>query len=165
MVPWLEVSIFGLTIFFMLVGMVGLIVPIYPGLVVMWLATLGYGIVTGFATRGILLFGLITVLMIAGSLVDNLLMGSAARKGGASWKSILAGFLAGIIGTLALPPIGGILAAPCVILILEFLRSRDWKKAWLATRGLAIGWGISYFIRLGIGVFILGLWLIWALWK
>jgi len=165
MVAWLEVSIFGLTLFFMLVGLVGLIVPIFPGIFVMWLACLGYGVVTGFTTRGIVFFVVITLLMIAGTLIDNILMGSGARQGGASWISILAGMFAGVIGTIVFPPIGGMVAAPGVILLLEYLRARDWKKAWLATRGLAIGWGLSYFARLGIGVFILAWWLVWAFWK
>jgi len=34
-----------LTLFFMLVGLVGLLVPIFPGLTVMWLATLVYALV------------------------------------------------------------------------------------------------------------------------
>jgi uncharacterized protein YqgC (DUF456 family) len=31
----------------MLVGLFGLIVPVFPGLVVMWLAALGYGVASG----------------------------------------------------------------------------------------------------------------------
>lgn len=165
MPPWLNVSLFGLTLFLMLVGLVGLIVPIFPGILVMWLAALGYGVVHGFDTLGIILFVVITLLMIAGSVIDNVLMGAGARQGGASWLTILIGLLAGVLGTLLVPPIGGLIAAPLAVMLAEYLRHGDWQQAWRATRGLALGWGASFFVRLAIGVLILGLWLFWALGK
>ena len=162
MAPWLQASIFGLTLFFMLVGLIGLIVPLFPGMLVMWLAALGYGVVSGFDTLGIILFVFITLGMLVGVTIDNIMMGAGARKGGASWLSILLGLVAGVIGTFVFPPVGGLIAAPAVILLLEYLRARDWKKAWNATRGLAMGWGMSFLVRFGIGLVMIALWLLWA---
>ena len=85
MPEWLNKVIFALTQIIMLVGLFGLIIPIYPGTVVMWLASLGYGVVTGFTPLGIGLFVVITLLMLFSTIVDNLMMGAGARKGGASW--------------------------------------------------------------------------------
>ena len=81
MPAWLNISIFAVTQFFMLVGLLGLVVPVFPGLVVMWLAALGYGVAVGFNTAGIVLFSMITITMIAASLADNLFMGAGARSG------------------------------------------------------------------------------------
>jgi uncharacterized protein YqgC (DUF456 family) len=162
---WLHVTVFWLTLIFMLVGLAGLIIPVFPGVVVIWLAALGYGIVTGFNTAGMVLFGLISVAMLVGVTVDNVLMGAGARQGGASWLSILVGLLAGVIGTLAFPPLGGILAAPVAVFLLEFGRGRDWRQAWLATRGLAMGWGLSFLARFGLGLLMIGLWLAWTAWR
>jgi uncharacterized protein YqgC (DUF456 family) len=159
---WLDVSIFGLTLFVMLVGLVGLVIPVFPGVLVIWLAALGYGVVTGFETLGIVIFIILTVLMIIGVTVDNVLMGAGARRGGAAWSSVIVGMLAGILGTLLVPPIGGLVAAPGAVLLMEYLRGRDWDRAWQATRGLALGWGLSFFARFGIGVLMIGAWLIWA---
>jgi uncharacterized protein YqgC (DUF456 family) len=158
----LNISIFGLTQIFMLVGLFGLIIPVFPGIVVMWLAALGYGIVSSFSTAGIVIFVLLTLLMVAGTLVDNVLMGVGARKGGASWLTIGVALAAGVMGTLIFPPFGGIIAAPAAVLLLEFNRVRDWQKAWDALRGLAAGWGLSFIIRFGIGAMIMVLWWIWA---
>ncbi|MEW5871251.1 MAG: DUF456 domain-containing protein [Chloroflexota bacterium] len=163
MEPWQDISTFGLVQFFMLIGLLGLVVPIYPGLVIMWLAALGYGILTGFDTLAIFIFIVLTLLMLGGSLVDNLLLGAGARKGGASWRTILVALAAGIIGTLLLPPIGGIIAAPVAILLLEYSRLRDWNKARQAVIGLATGWGLAYFVRLGVGILMMVLWWVWAL--
>lgn len=164
MEPWAEITAFGLTLFVMLVGLVGLVVPIFPGIVVIWLAALGYGIITGFDALGVVIFVLISIAMLAGVTVDNVLMGVGARRGGASWWSILAGLVAGIAGTLLFPPVGGLIAAPLAVMLLEFRRGRNWDTAWQATRGLALGWVLSILARLGIGALMIGLWFVWALW-
>ena len=164
MEPWLDVSIFGLVQLFMLIGLFGLLVPIFPGTVVMWLSALGYGIITGFSTLGIVLFVLITLLMLASIVVDEILIGYGARRGGASWLSIGVALVAGVAGTLLFPPFGGVIAAPLSVLLLEYWRLRDWPKAWRAIRGLAIGWGSSFVVRFGIGLLMMGLWWLWA-WK
>jgi uncharacterized protein YqgC (DUF456 family) len=163
--PWLEVSSFGLALFFMLVGLFGLIIPVFPGILVIWLAALGYGLVAGFDTLGIVVFALITVAMIAGVTVDNILMGAGARQGGAAWSSIIVGMIAGVVGTIVIPPVGGLVAAPAAVLLMEYNHQRDWEKAWRATRGLALGWGLSFLVRFGIGVLMIGMWLLWALGK
>jgi uncharacterized protein YqgC (DUF456 family) len=159
---WLNISIFGLTQVFMLVGLFGLIIPVFPGIVIMWLAALGYGIASGFSTAGIVIFVILTLLMIGGTLVDNFLMGMGARKGGASWLTIGVALAAGVVGTIIFPPFGGIIAAPAAVLLLEFNRVRDWQKAWEALRGLAKGWGLSFVVRFAIGAVMMVIWWVWA---
>lgn len=162
MSPWLDVSIFGLTLFIMLVGLVGLIMPVFPGIIVIWLASLGYGIVNGFELVGAIVFAFITLIMIIGELVDNVLMGAGARQGGAAWLSIVLGLVGGVVGTLLLPPVGGLVLAPLTIFLIEFRRVKDAKLAWKATRGVALGWGVAYFVKISLGVLMIGLWLIWT---
>jgi len=161
--PWLNATVFALTLFVMLVGLVGVVIPIFPGVVVIWLAALGYGIINGFDPPGLLIFIFITIALIPGVTVDNVLMGAGARQGGASWISILGALVAGIIGTLLFPPVGGLIAAPLAVLLLEFQRVRHFGKAWVATRGLAVGWLLSVGAKFIIGSLMIGLWLIWAL--
>jgi uncharacterized protein YqgC (DUF456 family) len=48
---FLQVFLESLTLFFMLVGLAGLIVPIFPGLTIMWLAALVYAIFQNIADR------------------------------------------------------------------------------------------------------------------
>jgi uncharacterized protein YqgC (DUF456 family) len=163
MPAWLDASIFWITLIIMVVGLFGLIVPIFPGITVIWLAALGYGVVTGFSTLGWVLFAVITVLLIVGVTIDNVLMGAKARKEGAAWSSLALGWLAGILGTILLPPLGGIIAAPLVVLLLEYLRQRDFNKALASLRGLAIGWGASFVVRFFVGLAMIGIWLVWAL--
>jgi hypothetical protein len=162
MPEWLNASVVGLTFIVMLVGLFGLLVPFFPGIIVIWLAALGYGITSGFTTLGIVLFVLITLLMIAGSVVDNILMGAGARKGGASWISLGVALVAGIAGTLLWPPVGGLIAAPAAVLLVEYVRARDWKKAFVAMRGMAAGWLLSLGARFLIGLVMVAFWGIWV---
>ena len=163
MPAWISASVFWITLVVMLAGLFGLIVPIFPGITVIWLAALGYGVATGFNTLGWVLFAVISVLFLAGVTIDNVLMGASAHKEGVAWSSLALGMLAGILGTIFLPPVGGIIAAPLVVLLLEYLRRRDFKLALTALRGMAIGWGASFVVRFFIGLAMIGLWLVWAL--
>ena len=162
MVPWVEPLVLILTQIIMLVGLIGLVIPVFPGVTVMWLAALGYGVVTGFSALGIFLFVLITLLFITGTLADNFFMGAGARKGGASWITIGVALIAGVVGTIILPPFGGLIAAPLAVFMLEYVRLRDLRQSWLALRGLAAGWGLSFIARFGIGLLMMVLWWIWV---
>ena len=163
MPAWLSTTIFWTTLVIMLVGLFGLIVPVFPGIMVIWLSALGYGVATGFTTLGWVLFAVITALFITGAVIDNVLMSAKAHKEGAAWSSLILGVLAGILGTIFFPPIGGLIAAPVVVLLLEYIRQRDFKKALLTLRGLAIGWGSAFVVRFFIGAAMIGIWLVWAI--
>jgi uncharacterized protein YqgC (DUF456 family) len=163
MPAWLSTTIFWTTLVIMFVGLFGLVVPVFPGIAVIWLAALGYGVATGFTTLGWVLFAVITVLFVTGAVIDNVMMSAKAHKEGAVWSSLVLGILAGILGTIFFPPFGGLIAAPLVLLLLEYLRQRDFKKALATLRGLAIGWGSAFVVRFLIGAAMIGIWLVWAI--
>lgn len=164
MEPIRDVGTFGIVQFFMLIGLFGLIVPVFPGMLIMWLSALGYGVLAGWSTLGIVLFVVITILTITGMLADNVMMGVGARKGGASWWSIIVAMAAGILGTIFFPPFGGIIAAPLSVLLLEYLRVKQMGKAWKSLLGLATGWGLSFVVRFLIGFVMMAFWWLWV-WK
>jgi len=160
--PWLEAIGKSLTLVIMLVSLAGLIVPVFPGLIVIWLVALVFGIVSGFNTIGIIIFIVMTVLAIAGALADNVMMGAKAKENGASWSSILMALGAGVLFTLIFPPIGGLIAAPLVLYFMERRRHHDHEKALETVKALAVGWGWAFVVRFLIGVLMIGLWLFWA---
>ncbi|MCC6501443.1 MAG: DUF456 domain-containing protein [Anaerolineales bacterium] len=155
-----------LTLFVMLVGLVGLIVPIFPGLTVMWLAALVYAFLQSAAERMTfwdwVLFAIITLLMIAGNIVDNVIIARKMRDKFVPWSSILLAFTASLIASFFLTPLVGLAIAPLALFLLEFRRLRDKAAAIDATKAYMIGWGWSFAARFGIGVLILGSWMLWA---
>jgi uncharacterized protein len=160
---WLQTAIFGITLLVMLAGLFGLIVPIFPGILVIWLAALGFGIVVGFNTLGIWMFAIITLLAIVGSIVDNVFMAAGARKEGAAWTTLILGIVAGVVGTILFPPIGGLILAPLVIFLIEWRKRKDWRLALQSLRGMAVGWGFSFVFRFGIGILMIICWIIWEM--
>ena len=156
----LNLIIKGITLTAMLMGL--LVIPFLPGLVIIWVAGLGYGMAAGFGILGWVMFAMMTVLMLAGSILDNLLMGTSAHKEGAPWWVILIALVAAIAGNFALPIIGGILAALLVLFLIEWLRRKDWRKALTSMKGMLVGCGWAFVFRFIIGMIMIGLWLIWA---
>jgi uncharacterized protein YqgC (DUF456 family) len=163
---FLRVLLETLTLFFMLAGLVGSLVPIFPGLVVMWLATLVYAIVQTVNQNMMwyewVLFAIITLLMIAGSVVDNIIIAQRVREKNVPWGSILLGYLAGIVASILFTPLIGILAAPAGLFGAEYLRLRDPRVAFDSTRAWMTGWGITASVRFVLGLVMIGLWMIWA---
>ena len=148
---------------FMIVGLAGLVIPIFPGLLVIWLSALGYGLIAGFATPGWIFFAIITILYVAGSVLDNVVMGRQAYKDGASLISILIAMAFGILGNLVVPIIGGFIGALLALFLVEWIRRKNWREALTATRGWAVGCGWAVVVRFLFGVFMIGSWIIWVL--
>lgn len=159
---WFETTLIILIALTLLFGLFGLIIPIFPGNVVMWFATLIYGLVFGFGRLGGIIFAIITLLMLVAVFSDNILMGAKAREKGASWGSIILALVAGVVGTIILPPIGGLIAAPLMLYLMEFQRLKDEAQARKVVKALLMGWGLAFIVRFGIGILMFALWGAWA---
>ena len=70
--------------------------------------------------------------------------------------------MAGIVGTILLPPFGGLIAAPLGYSFIGALADEDFKKAWNALFGMAAGWGLSIFARVIIGFVMMVVWWLWV---
>ena len=163
---WFHVVIQTFTLFFLLVGLFGLIIPVFPGLTVMWLAALVYALVQ--SASGLmgwvdwLLFAFITLFMIGGNIVDNIIIASKMRGHEIPWKTIILCYIVGIVVSLFFTPLAGLVASPLALLGLEYLRFRDKKLAFESARVFMIGWGASFAARFGIGILMVIFWMLWA---
>ncbi|HNR47091.1 MAG TPA: DUF456 domain-containing protein [Anaerolineaceae bacterium] len=146
----------------MLLGLFSLLTMVVPGLTIIWAAALIYGLVTGFTWGSGIIFAFITLFMIGGNVVDNIMMGAGARQQGASWMAIIVALLAGVIAGIFWTPFGGLAVALAAIFIVEWIRQKDWRKAWDSTREMAMGCGWAGVIRFTIGMVMIGLWWLWA---
>lgn len=143
----------------MLVGLVGVILPVVPGVGLIWIAALVYAIAEGFATVDPITFAVLTVLAAAGLTADIWVSHTGGKLGGASWKALLAGlglggvgFLLGLVlgGVGAVP--GGIIGALVGVLLVEYLERKDWKEAARAGVGWAVGCLLSGAVQLVVGL-------------
>lgn len=163
---FLRVVLETLTLFVLLFGLAGLLVPIFPGLTIMWLATLTYAIVQSSTEKMTgwdwALFVVITLLMLVGNVVDNIIITRKMREHYVPWRSILLAFAAGILVSIFFTPLIGLLASPAGLFAAEYFRLHDKKAALKSTRAWMIGWGWSFAARFSIGLAITGLWMLWA---
>ncbi|MGB7539492.1 MAG: DUF456 domain-containing protein [Anaerolineales bacterium] len=148
----------------MLIGLIGVVVPLLPGIELVWLAGMGYGILHGFNWPGVFAMIGITVLLLVGLSSDIWITGLGLKSTGTSLLSILIGVLLLIVGSIFLTPLVGILLGLGGMILLEFRRHRDWKKAVSSAGSALVGCGLAYGFKLFIGVLMIGVWLIWVIW-
>ena len=154
------------TLFVLLVGLFGLIMPVFPGLFIMWLGTLVYALIQNAADKMTgwdwFAFALITLLMIVGNIADNIIIARKMRDQYIPWSSILLAFAAGIVASIFFTPIIGLIAAPAGLFFAELRRLKNRDDAIKSTKAYMIGWGWAFGVRFIIGVAITGLWMLWA---
>lgn len=161
-----QILIETLTLFVLLIGLFGLIVPVFPGLTIMWLAAVVYALIQN--ARGLMtgwdwfLLVLITLLMVGGNIVDNIIIARKMRDKYIPWSSIILAFITSIIASIFLTPVVGLLAAPVALLVIEYLRLKDHRKALDSTKTYVIGAGWAFLARFTIGLAMIGLWMLWA---
>jgi uncharacterized protein YqgC (DUF456 family) len=155
-----------LVLFVLLAGLLGLLIPVFPGLTIMWLGTLVYALVQ--AANGAMtwvdwvLFALITILMIGGNIVDNIIIAKHVRDKNVPWSSILWAFAAGILVSLFFTPLAGMVASPAGLYFAELRRLKDKQTALANTKAWMTGWGWSLAARFSIGVVMVIFWALWA---
>jgi uncharacterized protein len=163
---WSEVILQTFTLFVLLVGLLGLLIPVFPALIVMWLATLIYAIIENSAGRMTwiqwTLFALITILMIFGSVIHNIIIAMKMRGHSIPWSSIGLAFLAGILASIFFTPLVGMVASPLSLFGVELLRLRDHKLAFTSAKTYMIAWGWSFAAVFGVGVLMIAVWLLWV---
>ena len=154
------------TLFVLLVGLVGLIVPVFPGLTIMWLGTLVYALIQAAAGNMSgwewFAFVIITLLMIGGNIVDNIIIARKMRDHFIPWSSILLAFAAGIVASIFFTPLVGLVAAPAGLFAAEYRRLKNRDEAITSTKAYMIGWGWAFGARFLIGLTITATWMLWA---
>ena len=146
----IDTLISGLIILSMIVGLIGVIVPIIPGIFMVWLGVFIYVWHFGFDVISIGLFIFITLIVLIAGTSDLWLPIFGAQKAGAAKRTIITGFVGAIVGSLLIPiPIlGTIIGYALGILLGEYHKRRDWDQAWVASKGGLAGWGIATIIQL-----------------
>jgi len=147
-----ETIAFALTLVAMLVGLIGIVLPVIPGTVVIFLAALLYALFEGFQTVGwptLVLLGLMTTVAVTADIWASSI---GAKAGGASGWSVVAGLVGGLVGFIVFSLPGGLLGAILGVLLTEILRLGDWRQALKAGGGWALGWALATVVQLGLGL-------------
>jgi len=134
----------------MAIGLMGVILPVVPGVGFIWLVALAYAIAEHFATIDPLTFSVLTLLGAIGFTADLWMSQAGAKVGGASVWSLLAGLVMGVIGAIVGlvflgvgAALGAIVGAIAGVILAEWYQRRDWREAFKAGGGWLVGCTIS----------------------
>jgi hypothetical protein len=150
------------TLVVMLIGVVGAFLPVIPDVAIIWLAGLGYGLIHGMDWIGAAALALMAVVAIVAELSETWMTGLGARATGASLLGILVGLGLMLLGTLLASPIAGLLAGLLGMILVEYRRHRNWKRAVASATGAAAGCGLSYVVKVGLSLVMVAMWGVWV---
>lgn len=152
---WLTVVV-GLVI---LVGLLGIIVPVLPGLLLVWMAVLIWAFDARSMT-GWVIFGVATALALSGVLLQYLLPGRRLAAAGVTTSSTAAGAALGVVGFFVIPVVGALLGFVLGIYLAERIKQDTHATAWQSTRHALKAVMLSIGIELVTGLAIAGTWVI-----
>ncbi|WP_433627466.1 DUF456 domain-containing protein [Nocardia sp. CA-120079] len=158
MSAWGEVVV-GLVI---LVGLVGIIVPILPGVILIFGAVAVWAFMTGGATAWIV-FAISTAFLVLSGVIKYTWPGRKMKDAGVSNRALFIGAIFGIVGFFIIPVVGLFVGFVLGVYLSELQRLRDNQPAWQATVHALKGVGLSMLIELFGALLATGVWVIGAI--
>jgi uncharacterized protein YqgC (DUF456 family) len=146
---------FGLAVAFIFVGIIGVIVPILPGMFLVWLTVLVYAWRTGFEIIGWPTLVIITIIALVAGTSQIWLPLVGAQKQGAAKRALFLGIVGAIIGTFIMPLVGTVIGYALGVFLGEYVKVRDLNLAFRASLGGIAGWGISTVVEISSALLIL----------
>lgn len=143
----------------MAIGLVGVVIPVIPGLLLVGLAGLGWAILADGAGPWIV-FGLMVAVLLVGTIAKYVLPSRSLRQAGAPASTLVLGAVGGIVGFFAIPVIGLLVGAVAGIYLGELRRLKDSKAAGRSTLSTLRAIGIGLVIELLAGVLAVAVWFV-----
>jgi uncharacterized protein YqgC (DUF456 family) len=146
----------------MLVGLVGIIAPVLPGLLIVLGAGLWWTIADGGGVRWAF-FAVMVFFAVVGTVATYVLPARATAGRGAPWTTLVIGALGAIVGFFVIPVLGLIIGGLVGIYGAEVVRLKDWRAALDSTRAALVGIGVGLVVEIAAGVLATLTWLVGAL--
>ena len=142
-----------------LVGLVGMVVPVLPGSLLIAAAVLVWALDTQHAGAWAVL-ALVVVLLVAGKAATYLVTGQRVTASGVPQRSLLVAALAGVVGFFVLPVVGLFVFFPLALYGMEYQRLKDpvraRSSAWTAVKATVLG----SIVELAFALAAAGAWLV-----
>ena len=151
-----EIILFIVCLVVMLSGLVGIFLPLIPAVPLIWFACLAYGLFTNFKEINFNFLTVCAAFTIFSVVMDYVAGAFGAKKMGASRWGIIGAILGLIIGFIVGNILGLIIGPFVGALLFELIGGKNFKAASKAGLGTFIGYLGSAFIKIIIGVVIIG---------
>ncbi|MEU4218874.1 DUF456 domain-containing protein [Actinoplanes sp. NPDC026623] len=141
----------------MLAGILGVVIPVLPGLLLCWLAVLLWAVLgDGGAGRWVVL-ALATAVAVGGTVMKYAWPGRRLKSTGVPTSSILAGALLGVVGFFVVPVVGLVLGFILGLWLAERARLGP-ARAWPSTRQALAAVGLSLLVEFAAALGIAVIW-------
>ena len=139
------------------VGIVGIALPILPGLVLVVAGVALWAVAQADAEAWIVL-GVVVAIVVIGSVVKYLVPGRRLRESGVPGRTIALGAVLGVIGFFVIPVVGLLIGFVLGIYLAELVRLGGHEAAWPSTRKAlaAVGWSVV--IEMATGLLAAAVW-------
>jgi uncharacterized protein len=147
----------GVAALLVVVGIVGIVVPVLPGLVLVVLGIAVWAVPRGDAL-GWAVLGVAVAVAVVGSVVKYVVPGRRLRDAGVPGRTLALGAALGIVGFFVVPVVGLLLGFVLGVWLGELARLRDRGPAWASTRHALKAVGVSMAIELLTALVAAGVW-------
>ncbi len=144
----------------MAIGVIGVVVPLLPGLLLIWAAGLWWTVADGGGPARWTVFAVLTALLVAGTVTKYVLPARSAAARGAPASTLLAGAVGAVIGFFVIPVIGLVIGGVAGIFLAELARLGDAGRAMSATWAALVGIGIGILVELTAGLAMVLTWVV-----
>jgi uncharacterized protein YqgC (DUF456 family) len=141
-----------------LVGIVGVVVPVLPGSILIAAAILLWATQIG-TTTGWVVFSIATALVVVGAVVKYVVPGRRLQDAGIPTSTMLLGGLLGVVGFFVIPVVGLVIGFVLGVYLAE-LRRVGSRAAWPATRRALAAAGLSLLIELTASMLAAATWVV-----
>ena len=149
---WLTVALVA-----MFIGLLGVLLPLVPGVALIWFVALVYAIAEGFKNIDPITMVVLSVIAIPGITADIWVSSLGAKAGGASLWSIVASLVGGVAGFLISTLPGALIGAMVGLMAVELFRAKDWRQALKASGGWIAGWLLATVVQIVIGAIMIAI--------
>ena len=152
----MDAIIIAISFLFMIVGLVGTILPALPGLILMLVGILIYGWNVGFSVLGYNFLFTMVLLTVVGTFIDILGSMIGAKKYGASRLSLFTMVFGLIFGFFTMGLAGIIIGPVVAVIFTEMFKGKSLNDALKVTLGIALGFlsGIAFRFFIGVAMIV-----------
>ena len=144
-----------------LVGLVGIVVPVLPGSILILGAVLVWAVTDGSNTAWVV-FSIAASLLVVGAIVKYTIPGRKLKAVGVPNRSLMLGGVLGVIGFFVIPVVGLIIGFVLGVYLAERHRVGS-TLAWPSTKSALKAVGVSILIELAAALLASSTWLVGAI--
>jgi uncharacterized protein YqgC (DUF456 family) len=141
------------------VGILGTVVPMLPGVLLCWTSVLVWALFAGEGPARWVVLGIATVVGLVGVVAEYAWPGKRLKQAGVPTLTLMAGGLVGIIAFCLLPVFGLPIGFVGGVWLAELIRLREPGPAWASTKHALKAAGLFLLIEIASAITIGGVWL------